>query len=361
MDDVLAFSEDVGTFLTDLRTGALFVKLWLALFGGITGFLWDAAGGALSGGVNVFTQLPPDWSYNLAPVKAMVPLMSSLGLSVLGLAAILALLTIALGLVTGRPFGAALNVFPRYLLAGAALVFAPALIKGWIDFSNAASASLLDVNGGLPGLGMAEGFDRAAGMGVVSLVYLACGFLFFLVRIKLLVLVALLVVTAPLAIAAGALPFGMAQRFFGWWLSTFIGASFVQVLQAVCLGLGAALIAQPTLSESAVSTQGQGVMAVAMGIGSLFAAMSLPGMLLGSLGRADVGGRLLDTAFKVGMLASGIGTAAGVATIASAATASRAAAVARMGTAGASAQLTGYTQSLLGSGRAQLLLPPPAR
>ncbi|HXI16531.1 MAG TPA: hypothetical protein VNM48_09170, partial [Chloroflexota bacterium] len=191
MDDVLVFMDDANTFLIDLRSGALFVKLWFAIFGSITGFLWDAAGGALSGGANVFTQLPPDWSYNLAPVQAMAPLLTKLGLAVLGLAAILALLTIALGLVAGRPFGAALNVFPRYLLAGAALVFAPALIKGWIDFSNAASASLLDVNGGLPGLGMAEGFDRAAGMGVVSLVYLACGFLFFLVRIKLLVLVAL--------------------------------------------------------------------------------------------------------------------------------------------------------------------------
>ncbi len=369
MDDVLAslttilaFIDDANTFLADLRSGALGVKLGLAFFGNTTGFLWTAAGGALSGGSNVFTQLPPDWSYNLAPVKTMEPLVTRLGLSILGVAAIVAVLTMGVGVMIGRPFGAVLTGFPRYLLAGAALVFAPALIKGWIDFSNAAAAALLDPSGGLPGLSMAQGFDKAAGMGAVSLVYLVCSFLFFLARIKLLVLVALLVVTAPLAIASGALPGGMAQRFFGWWLSTFIGATFVQVLQAICLGLGAALIAQPAQSGSAVSAEGQGVMAVAMGIGSLFAAMSLPGMLLGALGRAEVGGRLMDTAFKVAMLASGVGAAAGVATIASAATASRgAAAVSQLASVAASApaQMTGYTTSLLGNSRPQLLLPPP--
>jgi len=72
---------------------------------------------------------------------------------------------------------------------------------------------------------------------------------------------------------------------------------------------------------------------------------------------------MLDTAFKVATLASGIGTAAGVATIAAAGAArGTAASVATIAaTTAPAAQITGYTQSLLGSGRAQLLLPPPAR
>ncbi len=354
-------SDSLWTAIND-GLPTLMRRLLVAAFGALARFIWDAAGGALAG-ANIFTQLPPAWSYELGPVVQMRALLQPVGYGILSLAVVLAVGTVGVGMVIGRPFGAVFSIIPRFFVVSAALLFAPQLIRGWIDFSNLASARLLDPEAGLPGMNRARGLEHAEGMGVVALVYLAVGVLFFLSRIKLLILTALVIVTAPLAIAAGALPFGMASRFFSWWLSTLLAATFVQVLQAVCLGLGAALIAAPAAGGSALTgSMAEGVMSMAMGVGAIIAAMSLPGMLLGALGRAEIGGRLLDTAFKVAMLASGVGTAAGVATIASAATASRgAAAVSQLASVAASApaQMTGYTTSLLGNSRPQLLLPPP--
>jgi hypothetical protein len=126
---------------------------------------------------------------------------------------------------------------PTFLLATGGLVFAPTLTRWWIDLANAASAALLDPASGLPGLAEVQGFDRLSALGVLAIVYLTIALLLLLHRLKLVVLAALLLTVAPLAIAAGALPFALAQRFFRWWLATFLAVTFVQVLQAGCLGL----------------------------------------------------------------------------------------------------------------------------
>src|SRR5690349_14630250 len=55
--------------LSDWFTNAgpgYFGKLLASAFGVLADFLWNIAGGLL-GGVNIFTQLPPAWTYDLAP------------------------------------------------------------------------------------------------------------------------------------------------------------------------------------------------------------------------------------------------------------------------------------------------------
>jgi hypothetical protein len=104
--------------------------------------------------------------------------------------------------------------------------------RWWLDLVNAASGALLDPSSGLPGLDQVRGFDRISALGVVAAVYVVFALVFLLHRLKLVVLTGLLLGVAPLAIAAGALPFGLAQRFFRWWLATFLAVTFVQVLQA---------------------------------------------------------------------------------------------------------------------------------
>ena len=132
----------------------------------------------------------------------------------LALALVLGVLWAGLGTILGRPFGHLLNTLPLYLLANAGLVAAPALTRWWIDLVNAASAALLDPSSGLPGLDQVRGFDHVSALGVVAVVYVLFALVFLLHRLKLVVLTALLLTVAPLAIAAGALPFPMAQRFF---------------------------------------------------------------------------------------------------------------------------------------------------
>jgi hypothetical protein len=143
---------------------------------------------------------------------------------------------------------------------------------------------------------------------VVAVVYLIAAFLLLLHRLKLVVVVALLLVAAPLAIAAGALPFPDAQRFFRWWLSTFLGATFVQVLQATCLGLGAALLSAP-LVPGEVEGPAQGVLAASVGVGAILAALSLPGMLLGTLARAQLAPGVVGTTLQAAAMLAGIGLA----------------------------------------------------
>ena len=131
---------------------------------------------------------------------------------------------------------------------------------------------------------------------------------------------------APIALAAAALPVSLAQRFFSWWLATFAGAVFVQVLQAVCLGLGAALLAAPFVTGG-VEGPAEAILSASIGIGSILAAMSLPGMLLGSLARASLAPGVLGSALQAGTMLAGFGLPwmAGMAGMGGAAAASAAA------------------------------------
>jgi hypothetical protein len=159
----------------------------------------------------------------------------------------------------------------------------------------------------------------------------------------------------------------MAQRFFRWWLATFLAVTFVQVLQAGCLGLGAALVASPLVSGNYEGPL-QGMMSGVLGVGAIVAAISLPSMLLGSLARANFAPGVLSSAVNAASLLSGfgalrgLGAAATVAAVAPRASiypvapALTAAAPAALGAAGAG---SGYVYSLLSGAPPRLALPPP--
>jgi hypothetical protein len=108
----------------------------------------------------------------------------------------------------------------------------------------------------------------------------------------------------------------------------------------------------------------QGMMSVAIGVGAILAAMSLPTMLLGSLARANVAPGMLSTALNVAAMLSGFGLVRGVA---AAAPVARATAVfPGLATGGAGAAVvypattgSGYVRSLLAGAPARLALPPP--
>jgi hypothetical protein len=161
-----------------------------------------------------------------------------------------------------------------------------------------------------------EAVDRVSALGVIALLYLLFALWFLLLRLKLLGLCVVLLGVAPLAIAAGALPFPQAQRFFSWWLTTFLACTFVQVLQAVCLAVGGWMVAQPVVSGGPPGDAARDLLTAAVGAGVILAAAGLPSLLLGSLARAGVGGAAVTTALHVATaVASFTAAGAGFATV----------------------------------------------
>jgi len=182
----------------------------------------------------------------------------------------------------------------------------------WIQFCNAAAGALLAPGTGLPALREMEAVDRVSALGVIALVYLGFALWFLLLRLKLLGLAVVLLGVAPLAIAAGALPFPQAQRFFSWWLTTFLATTFVQVLQAFCLAVGGWLVAQPVVTGGAPSDGAKDLLTAAIGAGVILAAGGLPPLLLGSLARAGVGNATVNTALHVATAIASFTAAGGV-------------------------------------------------
>src|SRR5262245_20957119 len=105
-------------------------------------------------------------------------------------------------------------------------------------------------------------------------------------------------------------------------------------------------------------------MSAGLGIGAILAAISLPGMLLGSLARAHVAPGFLATALNVAAIVSGIGLLRGTGTPVGGGRAhawpwhAAMPLSPQLGTSGASTPVSnGYVRSLLGG--SVPLLPPP--
>lgn len=312
--------------------------------------VWDAAAHVF-GPVNIFTQLPDLWTYNLPAVGLARARLAPVAAALVGLALALTVLLAGLGTLLGRPFGWLLNRLPYLLLAGAGLAAAPQLMAWWIGLVNSLSGALLDPLTGLPGLSQLTAVGQLLDIVWVAVLYAGFAVWFLFHRLKVLVLAALCVAVAPLAIAVGVLPFPLAQRFFSLWLTTFLGVTAVQVLQAVCLGIGANVI----VVGSAYSGGASEVMAGLVGAGSLLAAGAVPKLVLGGLagtttGGAGAAGGLVKAAVDIGLVVAGLGAvkaAAGAATVTQVVAQQGAVAGAR----------SGHVVSLLG-GRTPLLPAP---
>jgi hypothetical protein len=299
----------------DTSGPVVFGRLVTLAVGAVVGWCWTHLGPLLSA-VNFFTRIPPQWSYELAPLVAVRARLLPLGGAVVLLGLVLGLGWGVVGLWFGKPFSRLLHAVPTFLLATGGLLVAAQATEWWVRFCNAASDAITAPGTGLPGLHEMEALDRLAATGVVSLVYLLFGLWFLLVRLKLLGLCVVLLGSAPLAIAAGALPFPQAQRFFGWWLTTFLACTFVQVLQALCLAIGGWLLAAPVVTGGPESDAAKDLLTAAIGAGMILGAASLPPLLLGGLARAGVGGAAVNAALHVAAVVASLTAAgAGLATI----------------------------------------------
>jgi hypothetical protein len=326
-------------------------------FGAIVSWFWTHLGPLLSS-INFFTKIPPQWSYELAPLVALRARLTPIGGGIVLLGLVLSVGMGAFGMAFGRPFSRLLHAAPTFLLATGGLLVAPQLMTWWVQFCNAMSDAILAPDTGLPGLSQMEAVARLGSLGVVAVVYLLFGLWFLILRIKLLGLTVVLFGSAPLCIAAGALPAPQGQRLFSWWWVTFLATTFVQVLQALCLAIGGWLLSAPVVTGGAESDATKDLLSAAIGAGIIFAAGTLPPLLLGSLARAGVGGPSVNTALYVGSLLAGFGGAAAFKAAAHQVAHYTPALGAVAPAAGAAASpASGHVRSLLGG--APLALPPP--
>jgi hypothetical protein len=313
--------------------------------------LWDALAWAF-GGLNLFTSLPPQWTTDLPAVRLARERLAPVAAAIVGLGLAASVLLAGLGTIIGRPFG---WLFPRLgtvLLATAGLAAGPQLVAWFFGFTNALAGAVLDPFGGLPGLERMSAAGQGLSVGWVALLYAGFALVFLFQRLKLLVVAALMCATCGLAVAAGALPHDLAQRFFKWWLTTTVGVALVHVLQAMCLGIGANVL----LVGGGASAGADEAMAGLIAAGSLLAAGSVPKLLLGGLAAAAGPSAALGPLLHAASLLAGAGALAPLAPL------TRIAPVARPPTPPAPSPPPpglsgGYVRSLRGS--APLALPPP--
>jgi hypothetical protein len=322
--------------------------------------VWDGLAWAF-GGINVFTQLPPAWTTELPAVALARDRLAPVATAIVALGLTLSVLLAGLGTVIGRHFG---WLFPRLgavLLATAGLAVAPRLVAWFFQLCNALAGAVLDPFGGLPGLERMTAVGQALSLGWVALLYAGFALVFLFQRLKLLVIAALCCAVAPLAIAAGALPADLAQRFFKWWLTTTVGVALVHVLQAVCLGIGAnVLLVGGTSGASSPAGESQDAMAGLVAAGALLAAGSVPRLLLGGLAAAAGPSALLGPLLQAASLLAGLGLGAAALKTTVHAVPAAGPLVARAAAVGGppASPGPGYVRSLLGG--APLALPPPA-
>lgn len=257
------------------------------LWGAFCAWVWQSAGPLISS-VQVFTRIPPQWTVDLAPLAGFHQRARPLAGAALALAFLVSLVLGGIGLLRGHPFSWLFKGMPLFLMAAGGLLYAAPLMRWWLTLVNAMSDSFFAWDG-LPGFATMDTADRLAATGVVGLVWIVFGLWFFVKRVMLIGLIVCLHIAAPFAIVAAAIPTDMTQRFFRWWLMTFLAATIVQVFQSGLLVIGGYLVSAPIVVGGAPSDAVQDLTSVGVGMALIATAAWLPGFLLGGLGAAAGG------------------------------------------------------------------------
>jgi hypothetical protein len=240
---------------------------------------WDAVWGAFEP-FNFFTQIPT-WIVGLPFIERAWDTLFPLAAVGLGLAAVATLGLSMVSVMGGKPPDVLFSGLRHVMRGAVGLIVGTRLYLTFIEVSNGLSARLLDPTGGLPGLERMNTLGQAVSFPVLLLLYALFACLFFFIRAKVVFTCVACLILAPVAFVLGALPFKKAQDAFDVWLTFAVASAFVQVVQAVFLGIGANVLIHGTAGA------GQGpqeeVAAGIVGIMSIFAAGTVPTMILGAM------------------------------------------------------------------------------
>lgn len=292
---------------------ALITRGLLAVFGFIGFVLWSVVG-FLFGGVNFITQLPENWVVELGPIQRMLVRLTQVALGVVGMCMVWTTFKLVVSLLSFQPWHRVLRYYPRQIAAAAIILLTQEMIRWLLRLSNAITGTVMDPFNGLTGLNPT--FDAFTVVGAMLIVYAIAVFRLAIRRAKVVVLTGVLVAVMPLAIAVWCVPLDIAQEAFDKWLTTLAGCILVQIPQTAALAIGATLIGAAFAGHDAGTTSpAEGVVALAMGIGSVVAAEAMPlGINRRIFHRASVGipPGAVYTAAKVATMAAGAGFGPGM-------------------------------------------------
>lgn len=292
---------------------ALAGRLLLGLFGLIGFFLWGAVS-YLFGGVNFITQMPEQWTVNLGPVQRMIDRLTVVALGVVGMTTMWTTFRLVMSLLTFQRWYRVLRFYPRQFLAAGIILLTQEIIRWLIHFANAVTGVVMDPFQGLSGL--TPSFDGFTVVGVMFIVYAFAVFRLAIRRAKVIILAGVLTAVMPLAVALWCVPLDVAEEAFDKWLTTLAGCILVQIPQAAALTIGATLIgAAFATGDAGTNNPAEGVVALAMGIGSVWAAEAMPMGINRRIFRAANAGippGAVYTAAKVATIAAGAGFGPGM-------------------------------------------------
>jgi hypothetical protein len=256
--------------------------------------LWD-----LFAPFNFFFQIPT-WIVGQPFVETAWSILLPIAAVALGLAAVATLGLSMLSILGGRPPAVLFSGLRHFMRGTAGLLLGTRLYLTLIDVSNSLVGRFLDPAGGLPGFDRLTAFGQAVTLPVLLAIYLVFACLFFVSRAKVVLTCIVCLILAPLAFVLGAMPFKKAQDAYDVWLTYAVASAFVQVVQAVFLGLGASILIHGTAGPDQGAPSE--AMAAVVGILSIAAAGTMPAMILGAMiNRALVPAGTLDRAVNVSL------------------------------------------------------------
>lgn len=309
-DDIArAIFNQAGKFLADVfnnMIGVHLARLALTVWGFLTYHLWDLFD-ALFNATNILTQLPPQWFYELEPVRMIVARLSSFALAAIGTATALTLVLVIVNLMAGRPIVKLLLYFGRQIIAGASVVYIMQIAKFVGDFANDLAHGIGDPKTGFAQI-QRPGADDYGVVAVMGVFFIVAFLWFFWGRARTLVMACVLLALAPIALACWTFPIGMCQRIAAGWAQSFVGVVFVQVAQAVCLTVGAFILGRSLMSAPGPA---EIVVGIAISMGAFMAAGGFPRQISRWLeNKGPISQEQAMQVARMTLIAAGVGVAA---------------------------------------------------
>jgi hypothetical protein len=310
----------LDAFLTSLNESLpkLLIQTFFAFIASIATWIYTGLSDVL-GKLNIVTQTPPELTILGAPaVQNMFRALSGIAFAAVAVVVVL----IGFGIMARTAFGGTfpdlLAILPRLVIALLWIVTTP-LWFGWaLEFTNAVCRAIAGTSP-LPGWdSMAlDPVDAFTAQAVATLIYVFAGVMLFVQSVIRIAVLDFATVLAPFALLCWVLPSW--YWLYAIWLRILVAAFLTQLLQALAVGLGSALLGGLTgmLGPMGPATT---LVTAAIGLATVMAAWTLPRQVVGSYGPSlALPGLVLAGLTAGAAVTRGIGAVGGVSTVAGAA------------------------------------------
>jgi hypothetical protein len=278
--------QALDAFLTALNESLpkLLIQTFFAFIASIADWIYQGLSDVL-GRLNIVTQTPPELTILESPaVQNMFRGLTGIAFAAVAIVVVL----IGFGIMARTAFGGSfpdlLAILPRLVIALLWIVTTP-LWFGWaLSFTNAICQAIAGTSP-LPGWDAmsisSDPTQQFTANAIATLVYVTAGVLLFVQSVIRIAVLDFATVLAPFALLCWVLPSW--YWLYAIWLRIFVAAFLTQLLQALAVGLGSALLGGLT---SMLGPMGPATTLVtaAIGLATVMAAWTLPRQIVGSYG-----------------------------------------------------------------------------